>query len=81
VLCVLSEARRGSSILIEPVQLEINRTFRGCNILLQKDAWNRNWYIIVTGKDGCYRYDGYWRDSEDRDWHEALVEAKKGACL
>lgn len=60
---------------------EINRTYRGNRILLQKESWITDWYIIVTGKDGCYRYDGYWRDSSEQDWKAALAEAKKGACI
>jgi len=59
---------------------EINRTYRGNHILLQKES-SCDWYIIVTGKDGCYRYDGWWRDSADQKWKEALAEAKKGACI
>lgn len=62
-------------------KVEINRTHRGNNILLQKESYLRDWYIIVTDKGGYYRYDGWWSDSSDKDWHEALAEAKKGACL
>lgn len=60
---------------------EINRTYRGNHILLQKEAHLRDWYIIVTGRDGLYRYDGYWPDSADENWKAALAEAKKGACI
>jgi hypothetical protein len=59
--------------------VEIHRRYRRNEILLQKDAPDKDWYIIVTGKDGCYRYDGYWRDSETKDWQAALKEAKRGA--
>lgn len=63
----------------EPI--EINLTFRRNQIHLQKDGAYKDWYIIVTGKDGLYRYDGYWRDSSDRDEKDALKEAKRGACI
>ena len=41
-----------SSVVRYKVQskTEINRTYRGNHILLQKDDYLRNWYIIVTGK-------------------------------
>lgn len=60
---------------------ETNRIYRGNQILLQKDGADKDWYISVTGKNGCYRYDGYWRDSADQDEKAALTEAKRGACI
>lgn len=56
-------------------------TYKGCTIALIKDGYDWDWYIIVHGKDGCYRYDGFWAYSSDQDWHAALAEAKRGACL
>lgn len=55
--------------------------FRNHQITLQKDDYKANWYIIVTGPDGCYAYDGWWRNSESATWQEALSEAKRGACI
>ena len=62
-------------------EIEVNITYRRNEILLQKEAPDRNWYIIVTDRTGGTRYDGYWRDSEDKTEAEALAEAKKGACI
>ncbi len=60
---------------------EYSLRFRRNDILLQKDAPDRDWYIIVTDKGGYYLYDGYWHNSETEDWKAAYKEAKKGACL
>lgn len=36
-------------------------------------------YIVVTAPCGCRDYDGYWRESDERD--AAIVEALRGAQL
>lgn len=57
-------------------------SLRGGNTVhLSKETEEAEWYITVTAKDGCYSYDGWWRDSSEKTWQEALHEAKRGACL
>jgi hypothetical protein len=58
-----------------------DRTYRRNTITLINDGPGCDWYIIVRGKDGCYRYDGYWAESSYENWRAALAEAKRGACL
>jgi hypothetical protein len=40
-----------------------------------------NWYIIVKAPSGCYVYDGWWADSDEKTVEQAVAEAFDGACL
>ena len=60
---------------------EFWHTYREHQIHLEKIHPDRNWYIRVLCPDGCYGYDGFWEDSEDKSMREALAEAKQGALL
>lgn len=81
-ICMACEAGVcDSQIDFDEPTIEINRRFKGCSILLQKDKPNGNWYLIVHTKDGGYLYDGYWQDSADKTEAEAFMEAKFGAGL
>jgi hypothetical protein len=64
----------------EPFQ-EVQTRYRRCEIVATRDKPGRNWYIRVTAPDGCYIYDGWWRDSEDKSSADAIEEAKRGAGL
>lgn len=50
-------------------------------IHLEKESPCKDWYIQVVAPDGCYAYDGWWRDSADKTEHEASAEAKRGARI
>lgn len=60
---------------------EFSYTFRRHDIVLTRDAEDRNWYIRVRGPDGLHVYDGYWRDSVGKPLKDAIYEAKMGAGL
>lgn len=51
------------------------------DIDLMRSDWNACWYIRVRAPDGCYAYDGYWRDSEGKSLDDAITEACHGAGL
>lgn len=40
-----------------------------------------NWYIQVISPDGGYVYDGWWRDSQNKTYVEAIEEGKFGSML
>ena len=63
----------------EPEEHEV--TFKRHHISVSKDSLSTNWYIRVTHPNGCKVYDGWWRDSENATWEEAVQEAKIGAML
>lgn len=54
-------------------------THKGAVLDLQREPDGR-WYIIVTGRDGHYRYDG-WAPIAIRSAKDAKAEAVRGACL
>jgi len=60
---------------------EILTTFKKHSICVERKHDHENWYITVTAPNGCYAYDGYWRDSEHTTAGEAIEEAKRGAML
>ncbi len=60
---------------------EFSYTFRQHSIVLTRDEPNSNWYIRVRAPNGCYAYDGWWRDSAGRPLKDALYQAKVGAGL
>ena len=55
--------------------------FKGHDINVSKDSQSANWYIRVIHPNGSMLYDGWWRDSENAKWQEAVEEAKRGAML
>lgn len=59
------------------------RTFRGTHkgatLEIEREPDGR-FYIIVTDRDGSYRYDG-WAPESVRTMREAKAEALRGACL
>lgn len=55
--------------------------FKRHNIRVSKDRPASNWYIVVTAPSGLRAYDGWWPDSADKSWQDAVAEAKDGACL
>lgn len=57
-------------------------THKGAEIEIARDLDHRDkaFYILVTGKDGCYLYDG-WAPSDIQTMAEAKREAIRGACL
>jgi len=55
--------------------------YKGYLLNLFVDEANGCWYIIVTALDGCYAYDGWWRDSEYKTVDEAILEAIRGAGI
>lgn len=63
----------------EPEEHDVH--FRGYDINVSKDALSLNWYIRVIHPNGSKLYDGWWRDSANATWHEAVEEAKRGAML
>jgi hypothetical protein len=49
---------------------------------LKRVGPNHNWYITVRSPVlGAYHYAGYWRNSQYTTWEQALVEAKRVACI
>lgn len=63
----------------EPEEHEVR--FKGHDINVSKDSLSVNWYIRVIHPNGSKLYDGWWRDSENATWKEAVEEAKRGAML
>lgn len=60
---------------------EITITFRKHTICVERKHDHEDWYITVRHPNGCYAYDGWWRDSEHTTAGEAIEEAKRGAML
>lgn len=58
-----------------------HHTYRKHQILLTRDSDGGDWYIQVIAPNGCYSYDGWWRDSACKTAAQALEEAKRGAML
>lgn len=54
-------------------------THKGCEIEITKQD-DGTYYILVTGKDGCHRYNG-WAPDSVRTMPQAKREAIRGACL
>lgn len=63
----------------EPEEHDVR--FKGHDINVSKDSLSSNWYIRVTHPNGSKLYDGWWRDSANATWQEAVDEAKLGAML
>ncbi len=55
--------------------------YRQHDIELSRENRGDDWYITVRCDDGCYLYDGWWRDSAGKPQREAVLEAIRGACL
>ena len=60
---------------------EHDKRFKGHDINVSKDSLSANWYIRVIHPNGSKLYDGWWRDSANATWQEAIEEAKRGAML
>lgn len=60
---------------------DIYTRFKNHGISLTRDRRDEDWYIRVRAPDGCYVYDGWWRDSAEKTAKDALFEAKVGAGL
>jgi hypothetical protein len=60
---------------------EHQTTFKKHHIAISRPSEDKDWYIMVTAPNGCYAYDGWWRDSGFKTPKEAFDEAKFGACL
>lgn len=63
-------ARRATTRASSPNQIYGDRNTTG-----------QAWYIRVYAPDGCYAYDGWWKDSEYKSPSEVIAEAIRGACL
>ncbi len=56
--------------------------YRGYEFDIEKDLdGNGDWYIQVRPIDGCYDYDGWWRDSSDKSLESAINQAMHGAMI
>lgn len=77
--CLCSECDCEREELPEPEVHDVR--FKGHDINVSKDAPSSNWYIRVTHPNGSRLYDGWWRDSANATWREAVEEAKRGALL
>jgi hypothetical protein len=55
--------------------------YKGCEISITRDSHFEDWYIQVTHRDGCYIYDGWWKDSSHRTLDDAIKEAIDGSLL
>lgn len=55
--------------------------YKGHVVDVSRESRSDNWYIIVTAPNGCYSYDGWWRDSAGKTKREAILEALHGAML
>lgn len=47
----------------------------------EQDDEESNWYLRISGPDGCYVYDGFWQGSAGKSHDEVVQEAIRGACL
>lgn len=45
------------------------------------DQFSDDWYIQVIHPNGMYDYDGFWRDSEDKEVLEVIIQACDGALI
>lgn len=71
-----------------PRVIEFERTerlfegrYKQHDIRIDRDDHRLNWYITVRAPDGCYVYDGWWRDSAHKTMDDAIFEACCGAML
>lgn len=55
--------------------------YKQCDIYIDRDRHNQNWYIVVQDQGGYKLYDGYWADSADKTLDDAIVEACRGSQL
>ena len=65
----------------QPEPEEHDVRIKNHDINVSKDSLSANWYIRVTHHNGCKLYDGWWRESANATWQEAVEEAKRGAML
>lgn len=77
--CLCSECDCERAEVPEPEDHDVR--FKRHDINVSKDALSSNWYIRVTHPNGSKLYDGWWRDSANATWQEAVEEAKRGALL
>lgn len=77
--CQHCECDCGREEVPEPEEHDVR--FKGHDINVSKDSLSSNWYIRVTHPNGSKLYDGWWRDSANANWKEAVEEAKRGAML
>lgn len=47
---------------------------------IEREGYNK-FYIRVTGPDGSYSYDGWWKRENYTEMEQAVAEAIKGACI
>ena len=55
--------------------------YKGHIVDVHRDTRGENWYVMVTAPDGCYVYDGWWRDSAYKTRRAAILEALIGSQL
>ncbi len=67
--------------MIEQTRRVVRAMVAGYRVFGERDSAHQNWYIMVTAPDGCYAYDGWWKDSEDKSAPEVVEEAIRGACI
>ena len=60
---------------------DVEATYKGCSLLLNRAHDRALWYIRVRAKNGAYIYDGWWLDSRGKQPREAIDEACRGAGL
>lgn len=60
---------------------DVEATYKGCSLFLQRAHHDARWYIRVRAKSGAYIYDGWWPHSGGKQPVEAIEEACRGAGL
>jgi hypothetical protein len=60
---------------------DVEATYKGATLWLQRAHDRARWYIRVRDKTGRYAYDGWWEDSKGKQPVEAIAEACRGAGL
>ena len=60
---------------------DVEATYKGCSLFLQRAHEHARWYIRVRAKSGAYIYDGWWLHSGGKQPVEAIEEACRGAGL
>jgi hypothetical protein len=67
--------------IIEQSEHRLIARYGNCEIVIDRENENQDWYIQATSSNGCMRYDGWWQGSQDKSIEEALEEAIHGARL
>jgi hypothetical protein len=60
---------------------DVEATYKGHTLWLQRAHDRARWYIRVRDKAGRYAYDGWWEGSKGKQPVEAITEACRGAGL